>query len=185
MEMAAEARGSFVLRDLIAPDLDLLFCGTAPGLTSARRRAYYAHPQNRFWRSVHASGLTPEQLAPEDYGRLLDLRIGLTDLAKHHAGNDADLPRGAFDPARLEALVLEVKPRLLAFTSKTAARGFLGRRSAALAYGLQERRIGDTQLYVLPSPSPAAQTSWSLEPWLALGAAVEMLRNERSAIIGK
>lgn len=183
--MLEEDSRAHVLEDVLAPDLDLLFCGTAPGLTSARRRAYYAHPQNRFWHALHASGLTATQLAPQDYGQLPALGIGLTDLAKHHAGNDSDLPRGAFDPARLEALVLHWRPAILAFTSKNAARGYFGRRSAALAYGEQPGCIGDTRVFVLPSPSPAAQNFWSLEPWAALAEAVAARRRSRSAIMGR
>ena len=37
-----------VLPDLIKPGLKIVFCGTAAGTVSAKRGAYYAHPQNRF-----------------------------------------------------------------------------------------------------------------------------------------
>ena len=37
-------RRSFVLPDVLAPDLHVVFCGTAPGTRSARDGAYYAHP---------------------------------------------------------------------------------------------------------------------------------------------
>ncbi len=71
--MEPEGQGP-VLPDLIRPGLRIVFCGTAPGTVSARRGAYYAHPQNRFWRVLHEVGLTPRLVAPEDYA--LCARVG-------------------------------------------------------------------------------------------------------------
>ena len=84
-----------VLPDLIKPGLKIVFCGTAAGNVSAARGAYYAHPQNRFWSALHAFGLTPRQLKPEDYAELPQWGLGLTDIAKHVSGMDRELPSGA------------------------------------------------------------------------------------------
>ena len=77
-----------VLPDVLAPGLRLVFCGTAAGKELARRAAYYAHPQNRFWRALFEAGLTPRLLRPEEYAEALQWGIGLTDLAKHASGMD-------------------------------------------------------------------------------------------------
>lgn len=154
-----------ILPDLLQPGLRLVFCGTAAGRRSAEEGAYYAHPGNLFWRTLHAVRLTPRLFAPAEYPLLPALGIGLTDLAKHHAGNDDELPRDAFDVAALQARIVRHAPRVLAFTSKAAARAALGR---AAGYGLQPERIGETRLFVLPSPSGQARGHWQLEPWQAL-----------------
>ena len=39
-------------------------------------------PGNRFWRTLHEVGLTPTELRPDEYARLLNHGIGLTDLAR-------------------------------------------------------------------------------------------------------
>ncbi len=154
-----------ILPDLLQPGLALVFCGTAAGRRSAAERAYYAHPGNLFWRALFQAGLTPRLLAPAEFPQLPRYRIGLTDLAKRHSGNDDELPPGAFDVAALVAKVERHAPRLLAFTSKNAARAALGH---ATGYGLQQETIGSTQLFVLPSPSGQARGHWDIEPWLAL-----------------
>lgn len=154
-----------VLPDLLQPGLALVFCGTAAGKRSAAERAYYAHPGNLFWRTLHASGLTPRLFAPAEFPLLQQLGIGLTDLAKRHSGNDAELPNDAFDAPALFARIERHAPRLLAFTSKNAARAALGH---AVGYGLQRETISDVQLFVLPSPSGQARGHWDLAPWLAL-----------------
>ena len=156
---------SHILPDVLRPGLRLVFCGTAAGRRSAAERAYYAHPGNLFWRALFEAGLTPRQLAPAEFPLLSDYGIGLTDLAKRHAGNDSELPRDAFDVPALIAKIERHAPRLLAFTSKNAARAVLG---GAVHYGLQDAVIGNTRLFVLPSPSGQARGHWQLEPWLAL-----------------
>jgi len=156
-----------ILPDVLRPGLALVFCGTAAGRRSAEQGAYYAHPGNLFWRTLHAVALTPRLFAPAEFPLLPALGIGLTDLAKHHMGNDNELPRDAFDVAALHQRIARHAPRLLAFTSKAAARAALGR---AAGYGLQQERIGETRLFVLPSPSGQARGHWDIAPWQALAA---------------
>ena len=154
-----------ILPDVLASDLALVFCGTAAGTRSAAEHAYYAHPGNLFWRALHQARLTPRRLAPAEFPLLPRYGIGLTDLAKCHSGNDNELPRDAFDVDALHAKIHRYQPRLLAFTSKNAARAALGH---AVHYGLQNETFGTTQVFVLPSPSGQARGHWCLDPWLAL-----------------
>ena len=161
--------------DLLAPGLKLVFCGTALGRVSAEQKAYYANPNNYFWRALHEAGFTPTLLKPQDYPQLLHYRIGLTDLAKRHFGNDAELPEDAFDTAALREKIEEHQPAILAFTSKTGAAAMLERPTGATPYGFQPERIGDTRLFVLPSPSGQARTYWKPKPWLELAEAVRAL----------
>ncbi len=158
--------------DVLAPGLKVVFCGTALGRVSAERQAYYAHPGNFFWRTLHATGLTPERLASQDYRRVLDHGIGLTDLSKSHFGNDAELPEGAFDVAALRAKIEACQPGILAFTSKTGAAAFLNRPTGSLALGLQPETEGRTRLWVLPSPSGQARIFWNQQSWQDLADAV-------------
>ena len=144
----------------------LVFCGTAAGKRSAEERAYYAHPGNLFWRALLQAGLTPRLFVPAEFPQLCALGIGLTDLAKRHSGNDAELPPGAFDVDALRGKIKRYRPRLLAFTSKHAARTALGH---AVNYGLQDETLECSTLVVLPSPSGQARGHWDIRPWLALG----------------
>jgi double-stranded uracil-DNA glycosylase len=161
-----------ILPDVLRPGLRLVFCGTAAGKRSAAERAYYAHPGNMFWRALFEARLTPRLLAPAEFLLLPDYGLGLTDLAKRHAGNDNELPQDAFDVPALLAKIERHAPRMLAFTSKHAARALLDR---AVTYGLQDKTIKGTQLFVLPSPSGQARGHWSLAPWQTLSDFVRKL----------
>jgi double-stranded uracil-DNA glycosylase len=157
-----------VLPDLLRPGLRLVFCGTAAGTASAEAKAYYAGPGNAFWRTLHATGLTPVQLAPSEYGRLPEVGIGLTDICKVRHGSDAEVGTVEFDVDGLRARVAAAEPTHLAFNGKNAARGALER---PVAVGPQEEQIGGAQVWVLPSTSGAARGYWDIRPWQELARA--------------
>ena len=162
-------RSATVLPDVLQPGLRLVFCGTAAGRVSAAAGAYYANPGNAFWRTLHEVGLTPRRLAPGEFQMLPRYGIGLTDLAKHHVGNDHELPDGAFDAEALRERILRYMPAWLAFTSKNAAQGYIGR---PLHFGEQDWTVGRTRVFVLPSPSGQARRSWDPAHWSALARRV-------------
>jgi double-stranded uracil-DNA glycosylase len=154
-----------VLDDVLSESLQVVFCGTAVGTVSAKAGAYYAHPQNKFWRMLHETGLTPELLQPRQYRDLLEYRIGLTDLVKTHFGMDHQIPLsklGDVSRVRLRASILAYRPKFLAFTSKTGGQKFLG---GARDYGEQIELIGGTRIWILPSTSGAANGAWRPEVW--------------------
>ena len=167
-----------ILPDVLAPGLIAVFCGTAPGLMSKERGAYYARPGNKFWPTLHAVGITPRRLAPEDFPELPRHGCGLTDTCKTSFGNDDQIVFCDEDRAHLETKIRAWSPRLLAFTSTRAAAAFLDRSTGDIAYGLQGVWVGATRLFVLPSPSGQAGSHWQPAPWHELGALVQGWRTE-------
>jgi len=154
------AEASHILPDVLRPGLRIVFCGTAAGAVSARRGAYYAHPQNKFWRILFDVGLTARLLEPEEYRTVFEFGIGLTDIAKHASGMDRELPAGALGDAACAALTAKIEaaqPKLIAFTSLTAGRRYL---RCAAGFGDSGRRVGATRVWLLPSPSPTAGWNW-------------------------
>jgi G:T/U-mismatch repair DNA glycosylase/ADP-ribose pyrophosphatase YjhB (NUDIX family) len=121
---------------------------------SAAARAHFANPRNDFWRLLHAAGFTPRLLAPEEQFDAPRYGIGLTNAALRTTPGSGDLRRADFAGAaeRLERLAEELWPKWIGFVGKEAYRGAFGERAEL---GLNERRLGETQLFVLPSTSPA------------------------------
>lgn len=157
-----------ILPDLLAPNLKLIFCGTAASDISAREGAYYANPANKFWRTIYAVGLIPEPLLPREFPQLLTYGIGLTDVAKHAQGVDAVLTQGDFDASALHDKLLAYQPGMVAFTSKRAASVYFAKSTGSIQYGIQSEMLGDTCFWVLPSPSGAAVRYWDIQHWQAL-----------------
>jgi TDG/mug DNA glycosylase family protein len=165
-----KVKGGHVLPDRLERDQRVWFVGTAAGPRSAAVGAYYAHPGNRFWRALHEARITPELFAPHDYPRLAGLGIGLTDFCKVSWGVDADIDREHFDVAGFRKKVSKLKPRALAFTSKTSASLWLSRSTGRIETGMQAEENDGPALFVLPSPSGLATSYWSIEPWKQVGA---------------
>lgn len=166
----------YLVPDVLQPGLTLVLVGTAPSRISARARAYYANPQNKFWSVLHAVGLTPRQLSPHEYARLPTWGIGLTDVAKRHSGVDAALPAEAWAPEELRLKLRTFAPQLVAFTSKRGASEVLGVSTGRLPYGVQPESLEGAEVWVLPSTSPLGHTHFVLEPWQALADRVAALR---------
>lgn len=154
-----------MLPDLLCDNLKLVFCGTASGKTSAKVKHYYARPGNKFWRVLYEVELTPLQLSPVDFPKLLEYGIGLTDLAKNVSGMDHILETSDFD---IEGFIRKIKhfqPRMICFNGKRAAQEYFGKK---VVFGLQADLIGMTKIFVAPSTSGTANRSWDFEIWREL-----------------
>ena len=140
--------------DVLAPGLAVVFCGINPGRVSAAARAHFANPRNDFWRLLHDAGFTPRRLEPHEQFALPDYGCGVTNAAHRTTRGSGDLRRGDFAGAadRLDGLARALRPRVIAFVGKEAYRGAFGERAEL---GLQRRRLHETELFVLPSTSPA------------------------------
>jgi TDG/mug DNA glycosylase family protein len=138
----------------------VLFCGINPGRVSAAAAAHFANPRNDFWRLLHAAGFTPRLLEPAEQFELLAYGVGVTNAASRTTPGSGDLRKADFEGAadRLAEIANDLRPAWIAFVGKEAYRGAFRERSEL---GVQERELGDTQLFVLPSTSPAnAAVPW-------------------------
>ncbi|MGY1773785.1 G/U mismatch-specific DNA glycosylase [Blastococcus sp. SYSU D00813] len=141
------------LPDVVAPGLDVLFCGINPSLTSAAVGHHFARPGNRFWPAIHLAGLTPRRLTPDEDRELLRYGLGSTNIADRPTRTAAELSTAELQEglAALAALVAEHRPRVLAVLGVTAWRLAAGRPRAAL--GRQPEPLGGAETWVVPNPS--------------------------------
>ena len=141
------------VRDVIAPDLRVLFCGINPGLYTAAVGHHFARPGNRFWPALHAGGFTDRVLSPFAERELLQSGYGITNVVMRATATADALTKEEIvaGGARLRAKVLRYRPRVLAVLGVGAYRTAFNQPKAIV--GRQEDRIGDTILWVLPNPS--------------------------------
>ena len=161
------------LPDQLANNLRLVFVGTAASQRSADVGHYYAHPGNRFWRTLHQTGITDRRYEPHEFPALLTRGIGFTDLCKTGAGMDHQALAFPIDIPEFREKMLRYRPGIIAFTSKKAASLFYGRPTAAIALGRQPGLSDFPAVFVLASPSGAASRSWSIAPWQELADALK------------
>jgi TDG/mug DNA glycosylase family protein len=156
------------LPDQLQNGLRLVFVGTAASQRSAELGYYYAHPGNRFWRTIHEVGITPRRFAPHEFPALLQLGIGFTDMCKLGAGMDHQALSYPIDVPAFRDKMRRYRPDSIAFTSKKAASLFYGSPTKAVTLGRQRALEDFPIVFVLASPSGAASGSWSVLPWREL-----------------
>jgi TDG/mug DNA glycosylase family protein len=147
------AAANKTVRDVIAAELRVLFCGINPGLYTAAIGHHFGRPGNRFWPALHAAGLTPRLLSPYEERELLDFGYGITNLvARATATADEVRPEElAQGGRRLRAKVRRYRPGCVAVLGVTAYRAAFGRPKATL--GRQPELMEGAVVWVLPNPS--------------------------------
>lgn len=141
------------IRDVIRPDLTVLFCGINPGLYTAATGHHFGRPGNRFWPALHASGLTPRLLHPSEQKELLALGYGVTNLVARATVGADELSADEFRAGRkmLERKVRRYRPLVVAFVGIGAYRVAFDRPRATL--GLQSETVAGAAIWVLPNTS--------------------------------
>ncbi|HEJ9056035.1 MULTISPECIES: G/U mismatch-specific DNA glycosylase [Serratia] len=139
--------------ELLAPNLQVVFCGINPGLSSAHQGYPFANGSNRFWKVIHQAGFTDRQLAPEQWLQLQDNGCGITALVARPTVAASELSRDELRGGGevLKEKILRYQPRALAILGKQAFSSAFGVRNAA--WGRQEMMLGETEVWVLPNPS--------------------------------
>lgn len=148
-----QAAAGLTMPDVLAPSLQVLFCGINPSLYSAVVGHHFARPGNRFWPALHQSGFTPRLLRPWEDAELLSYGLGITNVFERASASAAEVSKQDLlaGGRRLREKVLACQPRVLAVLGITAYRIAFEAPRAGL--GHQAEKIGSTHLWVLPNPS--------------------------------
>ncbi|WP_188187223.1 G/U mismatch-specific DNA glycosylase [Nonomuraea sp. SYSU D8015] len=164
-----------MIDDVLAPSLDVLFCGINPGLMSEATGHHFARPGNRFWPALHLSGFTPRLLAPSEQHLLPSYGLGITNIVARPSAKASELSRAelAEGGARLAAKVTSAAPKVLAVLGISAYRTAFARPEAHI--GPQPDLVGGAHVWVLPNPS-GLNAHWTL------ASIAEELRRLRESI---
>src|SRR5438309_4085006 len=147
-----EAAGKTV-RDVMAPNLRVLFCGINPGRYTAAVGHHFARPGNRFWPALYKSGFTDRLLSPFEERELLKLGLGISNIVPHATASAAELTTEDFVKGgrALAAKARKYQPRIVAILGVGAYRQAFGQPKANV--GVQPERIHSARVWVLPNPS--------------------------------
>lgn len=139
--------------DILADNLDVIFCGINPAATAAAAGHNFSHPSNRFWSVLHGAGFTGVRLEAKDERRLLEYRCGITAVVGRPTRRAGEVSTEEFRNARraFEAKIRRYAPRAIAFLGKAAISAMTSRPT--LGWGRQDFRVGEASVWVLPNPS--------------------------------
>jgi TDG/mug DNA glycosylase family protein len=143
------------LRDRIKPGVRVLFVGINPGVRSALTGHHFAGFSNRFWKLLFESKLVPEPITFTDDDRLPEWGYGITNIVPRPTPGIDTLDPAEYVAGRvkLRAKIRRYKPAVVALVGVTVYRAMFPERKGAVSLGLQEERVGESAMFVLPNPS--------------------------------
>ncbi|XP_001634622.2 G/T mismatch-specific thymine DNA glycosylase [Nematostella vectensis] len=177
--MSEEDVMKLLLPDRVAENLDILFIGINPGLTSAYKGHHYAGPNNHFWPCLYDSGLVPEKLTFRDDEKCPAYGIGLTNIVERTTRGSSDLSRKEIKDG-VDALIVKVKrlkPLVACFNGKGIYEIF---SKSKCEIGRQTKCIPGTNVvvYVMPSSSGRTMTYPRASDKLKFFTELKSLRDE-------
>ncbi|SDI96146.1 G/U mismatch-specific DNA glycosylase [Chryseobacterium jejuense] len=142
-----------MLTDIIAPNLDVIFCGINPGLKSSNDGHHFSGRSNRFWKVLHQSGFTPYEIEAVNDTVILEFGCGLTTAVARATSRADELSKNEFDDA-LEAFTTKItkfQPQYVAFLGKAAYKAFSKKKE--IPWGQQPEDFYGAKVWVLPNTS--------------------------------
>ncbi|QXC61471.1 methyltransferase domain-containing protein [Aquihabitans sp. G128] len=138
------------LPDHVGTDMRLLCCGLNPSLHAADAGVGYVTGSNRFWRAMAAAGLATRDRDPRHL--LRHDHVGMTDLVKRATARADELRTAEYREGleRLDQLCAWLQPAAVAVVGLAGWRAAVDRKAVV---GWQERAVGGSPVYVLPSTS--------------------------------
>lgn len=140
--------------DHLKENLDLIFVGFNPSIRSSETGHHFANPNNRFWKILYESGLTPRKFTAEEDGRLLDLGYGMTNIVARPTKAADEITKEEYKAGKDELIqkIIHYKPKIICFVGKGVYQEYCNRKF--IPWGQQtEAVVPGTIDFVAPSSS--------------------------------
>jgi TDG/mug DNA glycosylase family protein len=133
----------------------VLLVGINPGVRSSLTGHHFAGYSNRFWKLLFESRLVTEPLGYADDRRLPEWGFGITNIVPRPTPGIDSLTREEYVAGRtaLTRKVRRYRPRIVAMVGVTVFRAMCPARKDAVRLGIQDERLADARIFVLPNPS--------------------------------
>ncbi|WP_339062137.1 mismatch-specific DNA-glycosylase [Tepidibacillus marianensis] len=140
--------------DHIRNNLTILFVGFNPSIRSGETGHHFANPNNRFWKILFQSGLTPRIYTPDEDGELLKLGYGFTNIVARPTKAADEITKEEYQKGRkiLKENIEQFKPKIVCYVGKGVYQEYAKKRDAK--WGFQAESVVDGVLdFVAPSSS--------------------------------
>ncbi len=143
------------IQDHLGKNMKILFIGYNPSLKSGETGHHYANPNNRFWKILEESGLTPRRYSPyEDFKLLLEYGYGFTNIVSRPTKSAEEITKEEYQVGRenLRRKIEEYKPKIACFVGKGVYLEYSEKKTAP--WGIQGEGIVKGVIdFVAPSSS--------------------------------
>lgn len=142
------------IADHLEKGLKIVFIGFNPSIRSGETGHHFANPNNRFWKILFESGLTPRLYKTEEDKQLLQLGYGLTNIVERPTKEALEITKEEYEEGRLMLVEkLEMyKPKIACYVGKGVYQELSKKKS--IPWGKQETSVVDGVIdFVAPSSS--------------------------------
>jgi len=169
-----------MVRDSLAPGLAVVFVGFNPSPASSAAGFPYAHPSNRFYRLLHAAGLTSVVHPPSANFDMLHLYgYGFTNIVARTTRRAGDLTATDYARGRvvLHRKLQTFAPAIACFVGKGVYLAWSGRRRCDVGF-VTDPAIAGVREFVAPGTSGLVRMAFAdqVAAYQVLAQAVDELR---------
>jgi TDG/mug DNA glycosylase family protein len=106
--------------DHMKTELKVVFIGFNPSLRSGETGHHFANPNNRFWKILYESGLTPKLYTTNEDKELIKLGYGLTNIVERPTKEALDITKEEYEKGRilLKQKLSTYKPKIACYVGK-------------------------------------------------------------------
>ncbi|MBM6619179.1 mismatch-specific DNA-glycosylase [Bacillus suaedaesalsae] len=140
--------------DHLVEGLKIVFIGFNPSIRSSETGHHFANPNNRFWKILFESGLTPRLYNTEEDQTLVKLGYGLTNIVERPTKEALEISKEEYEEGRIQLVEkLETyKPKIACYVGKGVYQELSKKKT--IPWGLQETSVVEgVQDFVAPSSS--------------------------------
>ncbi|MFZ3589008.1 mismatch-specific DNA-glycosylase [Bacillus sp. DJP31] len=140
--------------DHLRTGLKIVFIGFNPSIQSSESGHHFSNPNNRFWKIIHESGLTPRLYNTREDQDLLRLGYGLTNIVERPTKEALEITREEYEEGRviLQKKVKQYQPKVACFVGKGVYQEFT--KTKKIAWGVQPISVVEGVIdFVAPSSS--------------------------------
>jgi TDG/mug DNA glycosylase family protein len=152
----SKAGDSMPITERLLPNMQILFIGYNPSLTSYEKGFNYAGRSNRFYKVLYLSGLTRRLYKPEESPQLLeDYGFGFTNIVARPTKTAAEITKAEYAEGRLVLMekLERYRPRFACYVGKGVYEQF-ARPKQHVPWGFQETNVVEgVRDFVAPSTS--------------------------------
>ncbi|MCM3664203.1 G/U mismatch-specific DNA glycosylase [Mesobacillus subterraneus] len=142
------------ISDHLRENLDVIFVGFNPSISSSETGHHYANPNNRFWKILFEAGITPRKYdTAEDY-KLVDLGYGMTNIVARPTKAADEITKEEYKQGKLElkGKIEKYRPKIVCFVGKGVYQQYSGRKD--IPWGEQDEAVVTGTIdFVAPSSS--------------------------------
>lgn len=166
-----------LVQDHIIHNLEILFVGFNPSIMSSETGHHFANPNNRFWKILYESGLTPKKLHPSEDYKVVGFQYGLTNIVARPTKAADEITKEEYAEGKeiLKNKIKKYRPKIVCYVGKGVYLQYSGKKKAP--WGKQEDCVVEGTIDFV-APSSSGLVRMKMEDTISIYSELKILKEE-------